>query len=88
MRALLTLIHRWAGLAIALFLIAAGLTGAVTSWDQELDAWINNALYDTTSRGTYQSPMALAAAVEAADPHARASYIPLNFEVGRNAGFL
>ncbi|MDM0115546.1 PepSY-associated TM helix domain-containing protein [Variovorax sp. J22R133] len=87
MRAFLTLIHRWAGLTVALFLIVAGLTGAVTSWDHELDEWLNSALYDTDSRGEFHEPMALAAAVEAADPRVRVSYIPLNFEVGHTAGF-
>jgi uncharacterized iron-regulated membrane protein len=87
MRALWTVVHRWAGLSVALFLIVAGLTGAVTSWDHELDEWLNAELYDTDSRGAFRSPMELAAAVEAADPRSKVAYIPLNFEVGHNAGF-
>ncbi|RYZ11475.1 MAG: PepSY domain-containing protein [Comamonadaceae bacterium] len=87
MRAFWTLIHRWLGLATALFLIVAGLTGAVTSWDHELDEWLNAPLYETASRGPFLDPMALAAAVEAADPRARVSYIALNFEQGHNAGY-
>ena len=62
MRAFFTVVHRWLGLTVALFLIVAGLTGAVTSWDHELDEWLNSALYDTESRGPFQDPMALAAA--------------------------
>lgn len=87
MRAFFTVVHRWLGLAVALFLIVAGLTGAVTSWDHELDEWLNNALYDTDSRGPFKDPMALAAAVEAADPRAKVSYVALNFEEGHNAGY-
>ncbi|RYY67800.1 MAG: PepSY domain-containing protein, partial [Comamonadaceae bacterium] len=87
MRAFFTLVHRWLGLMVALFLIVAGLTGAVTSWDHELDEWLNSALYDTDSRGPFKDPMVLAAAVEAADPRAKVSYIALNFEEGHNAGY-
>ncbi|MGC4060219.1 MAG: PepSY-associated TM helix domain-containing protein [Aquabacterium sp.] len=87
MRALLTRLHRWAGLAIALFLMVAGLTGAVTSWDHELDEWLNSSLYLTDSSGPFRDPMALAAIVEAADPHAKVSYITLAFEPGHNASY-
>ena len=41
MRAFLVLLHRWFGLFIAVFLIIAGLTGALISWDHELDEWLN-----------------------------------------------
>ncbi|HEU4817682.1 PepSY-associated TM helix domain-containing protein, partial [Janthinobacterium sp.] len=54
MRAFWTVIHRWAGLTIALFLIVAGLTGAVTSWDHELDEWLNADIMDTPGRGPLQ----------------------------------
>lgn len=87
MRSFLTLVHRWAGLVTAAFLIVAGLTGAVTSWDHELDEWLNSGLYKTDSRGPFREPMALAAAVEAADPRAKVSYIALNFEEGHTAGY-
>lgn len=39
MRTVFTIFHRWAGLFIALFLFIAGATGAVISWDHELDEW-------------------------------------------------
>ncbi len=88
MRALCTTVHRWLGLAVALFLIVAGLTGAVTSWDHELDEWLNADLLRTDSRGPAQDPLALAAAVEAADPRAEVSYIPLGVEEGHTLGFM
>ncbi|PKB20178.1 PepSY-associated transmembrane protein [Janthinobacterium sp. 64] len=46
MRAFWTVIHRWAGLTIALFLIVAGLTGAVTSWDHEPFVLDYNTVYN------------------------------------------
>lgn len=88
MRAFCTLIHRWAGLAVALFLIVAGLTGAVTSWDHELDEWLNADLMATPGRGPLRDPLALAAAVEAADPRVQVSYITLALEEGHAASFL
>ena len=45
MRAILVVLHRWFGLFIAGFLIIAGLTGALISWDHELDEWLNPHLF-------------------------------------------
>ncbi|MGP1614910.1 MAG: PepSY domain-containing protein, partial [Pollutimonas bauzanensis] len=88
MRAFFTLLHRWAGLAIALFLIVAGLTGAVTSWDHELDEWLNADIMQTPGRGPLQDPLTLAAAVEAADPRVQVNYMTLGLEEGHAASFL
>lgn len=88
MRAFWTRIHRWAGLAVALFLIVAGLTGAVTSWDHELDEWLNADIMATPGRGPLRDPLALAALVEAADPRVQVSYISLGLEEGHAASFL
>ncbi len=88
MRAFFTLVHRWLGLGIALFLIVAGLTGAVTSWDHELDEWLNADIMHTPGRGALKAPMDLAAVVEAADPRAQVSYITLGLEEGHAASFL
>ncbi|RZL63124.1 MAG: PepSY domain-containing protein [Variovorax sp.] len=87
MREFWTRIHRWLGLVTALFLIVSGLTGAVISWDHEIDGWLNRELYDTTARGPFRPPLELAAAVEAHDPRARVAYLPLGFEEGHAAGY-
>jgi uncharacterized iron-regulated membrane protein len=87
MRTLWTTLHRWMGLSTALFLIISGLTGAVISWDHEIDGWLNSKLYDTGSRGPFRNPFELAAAVEAHDPRARVAYLPLGFEEGHAAGY-
>ncbi|MFZ5595289.1 MAG: PepSY-associated TM helix domain-containing protein [Pseudomonadota bacterium] len=35
------LVHRWAGLTMAFFLVVAGLTGSLLAFYDELDAWLN-----------------------------------------------
>ena len=87
MRPFWTVVHRWLGLFVALFLIVSGLTGAVISWEHEIDGWLNHRLYDVASRGAYRSPFELAAAVEDSDPRVLATYLPLAFEEGHSAGF-
>src|SRR3546814_4348011 len=88
MRLFATLIHRWAVLFIALFLIVSGLTGAVVSWDHELDEWLNSDLYKVESQGEFRSPIALAHVIEADDPRAQVVYVPLHFEEGHAATYL
>jgi len=80
MRAALVLLHRWFGLAAALFLFVAGATGAVISWDHELDAWLNPQLFDARSEGAPKPSLELAAVVEAADPRVRVTFLPLQVE--------
>lgn len=75
-RRVLGLLHRWLGLFTAVFLFIAGATGAVISWDHELDAALNPAFYHS-QEGPQRSALDLADAVEAADPHAQVSYLPL-----------
>ncbi|MBN8911567.1 MAG: PepSY domain-containing protein [Rhizobiales bacterium] len=85
MRGLFTIVHRWAGLFIAVFLFIAGLTGAVISWDHELDEWLNPHLFDAKATGAPLSSFELVRRVEAADPRIRVSYFTLSFEEGHNA---
>lgn len=82
MRPLLVLLHRWFGLATALFLGLAGATGAVISWHHELDEWLNPRLYQAGSTGPHLPAPELAARVEAADPQVRVTYMPLAVEPG------
>ena len=51
MRFVFTLLHRSVGLVIAGFLLISGLTGAMISWDHELDDLLNPHLFDTKSEG-------------------------------------
>lgn len=88
MREFWTVVHRWLGLTAALFLIVAGATGAVISWDHEIDEWLNADLMETPGRGALQDPLALAAAVQAHDPRAEVAYMTLALEEGHAASFL
>lgn len=87
MRAIWVVLHRWLGLATAAFLFISGATGAVISWDHELDEWLNGHLFEIGSRGTPQDPLLLAQRLEAADPRIRVSFVPLQFEERRAAVF-
>ena len=53
LRRVATLLHRWVGLFIALFLVVAGLTGAVISWEHQIDEWLNKDLYTVSSEGAF-----------------------------------
>ncbi len=80
-------LHRWVGLAIAGFLVMSGLTGTVISWDHDIDEWLNEDLYLNQSQGPMRSPLALASAVEAADPRARVVYLTIQALEGHNSVF-
>ncbi|WP_137920040.1 PepSY-associated TM helix domain-containing protein [Hydrogenophaga sp. 2FB] len=88
MRSVLALLHRWAGLLIALFLFVAGLTGSVISWDHELDEWLNPQLFEARSGVSPAplEPLEMARRLEAADPRLRVGYMPLAIEPGHTLG--
>jgi uncharacterized iron-regulated membrane protein len=81
-RSFLVLVHRWFGLAAALFLFIAGVTGALISWDHELDAWLNPQLYKARTPGEPRTALELARSLEAADSRVRVRYLPLAAEPG------
>jgi uncharacterized iron-regulated membrane protein len=82
MRTIFVLLHRWAGLFIAAFLILSGVTGAVISWDHELDEWLNADLTKTQSVGTALPTLDLIQAVEARHPTVQITFAPLRAEPG------
>lgn len=83
MRPLLVLLHRWFGLGVAVFLFIAGATGALISWDHELDAALNPHLFDARSGVQAQLPgTELAGMVEAHDPRVRVTYVMTEVEPG------
>jgi uncharacterized iron-regulated membrane protein len=69
------------------FLVVTGLTGAVISWDHELDDLLNPHLMHVESRGAYLDPLDLARAIEARDPRAMVTFIPLSPEPGESLEF-
>lgn len=86
MRSAFVVLHRWFGLFIAVFLFVSGLTGAVISWDHEIDEWLNPQLFETRSEGPAQTPQALAAQLEARDPRVQVGFMPLYTEPGHAFG--
>lgn len=87
MRAGLVLLHRWLGLSMAVFLFIAGLTGAIISWDHELDEWLNPQMFQAKSgEAATFSALQLAEKLEAQDRHAMVTYLPLALEPGHALG--
>lgn len=88
MRQLWLILHRWVGLFLAGFLFLAGSTGALISWDRELDEWLNPQLHRVRTTGQAQDPFLLARKIEAMDPRALVIRIPLFREEGKSAKYL
>jgi uncharacterized iron-regulated membrane protein len=85
-RGVLVVMHRWAGLFLAVFLFISGLTGAIISWDHELDEWLNPQLFEAQGEGTSLPPLVSADRLEAADPRLLVTWLPLAVEPGHNLG--
>ncbi|MEL0253529.1 MAG: PepSY-associated TM helix domain-containing protein, partial [Novosphingobium sp.] len=51
-RATWVVVHRWAGLTLALFLAVAGLTGSLLPWIEELEAATAPQLHNSSWIGT------------------------------------
>ena len=87
MRSIFGRLHRWAGLLTAGFLFFSGVTGAVISWDHELDDLLNKQFHDVTSTGPAKSSVELAALIEARDPHVRVNYLLTTPEKNESLSF-
>lgn len=79
--------HRWVGLTIALFLVLTGLSGAVISWDHELDALLNPHLLEAEYAQQPSSPIEMALAIEQRYPNVQVTYLPLSAERGHSLAF-
>ncbi|MDZ7922687.1 MAG: PepSY-associated TM helix domain-containing protein [Marinagarivorans sp.] len=84
MRVFFTLLHRYFGLTIAGFLVVTGLTGAIISWDHELDDWLNPHLLEATAEGSPISATTLAEKVEQQYPQVQVTYYDLSVEAGHS----
>ncbi len=87
MRLAFTLLHRWVGLAIAGFLFVSGVTGAVISWDHELDEVLNPHLVEARGTGPALPSLELARRLDAADPRGQVTFVPLAAEPGHSLAF-
>lgn len=86
-RPILIFLHRWVGLFIAAFLVVSGLTGAVISWDHELDDVLNPHLMYARATGPSLPPLDLARQIETRDPRVRVTWLPLSAEPGGTLAF-
>jgi uncharacterized iron-regulated membrane protein len=76
-RALFVWLHRWAGLAMAGFLIIVGLTGSLLAFWGELNHWLTPELYPGPRAGIELGAATLARRAEAIVPQARATTVYL-----------
>ncbi|MCK9505807.1 MAG: PepSY domain-containing protein [Porticoccaceae bacterium] len=88
MRTTMLYLHRYFGLTTAVFLVITGLTGAVISWDHELDEWLNPHLFEATTQGVPQAAIDQANQVEAAFPEIDVVYFETHHEPGHSRSFL
>ncbi|MBI5128021.1 MAG: PepSY domain-containing protein [Rhodopseudomonas palustris] len=87
MRAMFGRLHRWAGLLTAAFLFFSGVTGAIISWDHEIDETLNAKFYDVTSPGPAIPSVELVKQIEQRDPRARVIFFPMTPEPGHSLAF-
>jgi uncharacterized iron-regulated membrane protein len=87
MRSIFGKLHRWAGLLTAGFLFFSGITGAVISWDHELDDLLNKKFFDVTTPGPARPSVELATLIEQRDPRARVRYLLTTPEKGESLAF-
>ncbi len=77
-RKIWSLLHRWVGLAIAVFVVVSGLTGTAISFVRELDGWLNPTWYRVSPASTAALPLSmLVADAEARYPLAQVTGITL-----------
>lgn len=90
LRALCVIVHRWAGLTTASFLVVAALTGSLLAYLDELEVLISPQLRlaaAPTPQAQPLDPFVLREAVLAHAPGARANWVPLHVEPGRSLRF-
>jgi uncharacterized iron-regulated membrane protein len=69
------------------FLFFSGVTGAVISWDHELDEWLNPHLTDARASGPVLPALDLAKQIEARHPEVQVTFVPLAAEQGHSFAF-
>ncbi|WP_454728008.1 MULTISPECIES: PepSY-associated TM helix domain-containing protein [Cupriavidus] len=84
-RAAWVVVHRYVGLATALFLLLAGLTGSILAFGHELDTWLNPALFRTAAHARVLPVDTLVARIEAADPALQIDYLAYDNVPGHTA---
>lgn len=85
MRGILVLLHRYIGLATALFLLMAGLTGSILAFNHEIDEWLNPGFYSATSQGVRLPPGSLVDTLQTEHPRLQVWYMEYPDEAGHTA---
>jgi uncharacterized iron-regulated membrane protein len=83
MRGFCVILHRYLGLATALFLVLLGLTGSVLAWREPLSAWLAPDHCVAPARGTVLTPEQLVQRVNEADSRAAIVFFPLDLKEGK-----
>jgi len=82
-------LHRWAGLAMAVFLVVVGLTGSVLAFREELDVWLNPELFIVAKRDApLLDGFTLREKAAALYPDASFDGVQLRIEPDRSVGFV
>lgn len=85
MRSFLVLLHRYIGLATAVFLLLAGITGSLLAFNHELDEWLNPEFYAASAAGERLPPGELVDAVQSVHPKLQVWYMEYPNETGHTA---
>ncbi len=87
MRTLFTKLHRWAGLTTAAFLFFSGVTGAIISWDHEIDDVLIKRFIEVKTQGPARPSVDLAKLIEERDARARVTFFLTTPERGESLWF-
>ena len=83
MRRFCVVVHRYAGLYLAAFLIVAGLTGTILAFDKEIDEWLIPEMTHVPVQDKPQlDPFTLRERAQAILPHARFNMVVMNTDPG------
>ncbi|HEY8213027.1 MAG TPA: PepSY-associated TM helix domain-containing protein, partial [Methylocystis sp.] len=85
-RAFFVWLHRWAGLAIAGFLILVGVTGSLLAFWLEINQWLTPELYPAPRAGIELDAATLARRAEAIVPQARATTVYMGYPGSASIG--
>ncbi|OAI21907.1 MULTISPECIES: PepSY-associated TM helix domain-containing protein [Methylomonas] len=85
MRKIWLRLHRYLGLTAAMFLLLAGLTGSIIAYQQELDAWLNPDLFESSAQGSVLDTGELLERLRHDQSKYRIVSLPLNREAGKAA---
>ncbi len=81
------LIHRYAGLAMTVFLVIVGITGSLLAFYHELECWLAPELLTVPVRDARMlDPFTLRERAEALEPRARIDQVPLAQTPGESYG--